>query len=127
MIVSALPSLETTRRVAAKSGGCGIVTSALTLVEIAKLKGLTATDEDKEALIEKAFENEYISVRNVDRFVAERARHIVRKCAVEPPDAIHLATAILMDAHVMQTFDNGLIKLTGLDELGGLRIEEPEV
>ena len=51
-----------------------IVTSALTMVEVVKLKNLNLLDEDAERRVTEFFENAYISVRNVDRFVAEAAR-----------------------------------------------------
>ena len=114
---------------AAEHGHVIIVTSAFTMVEVVKLKKLGLLDEETEELVTKFFENEYINIRNLDRFVSERARPIVRKCGVKPPDAVHIATAILMKAEgrveVMQTFDAGLIKLSGLVEVDELKIEEP--
>src|SRR5437867_135567 len=79
---------------AAERGSVLIVTSAFTMAEVVKLKNLGLLDEQTEQLVADFFENDYISIRNVDRFVAERARPIVRKCSVKPPDAIQIATAI---------------------------------
>jgi hypothetical protein len=110
---------------AAEHGELIIVISAFTMVEVVKLKHLGLLDEQTEQLITDWFENDYISVRNVDRFVAEKARPIVRKFGVKPPDGIQIATAILMEVEVMHTFDAKLIGLSGLIELDKLRIEEP--
>lgn len=100
-----------------------IVTCALTMVEVVKLKNLNLLDEDAERRVTEFFENAYISVRNVDRFVAEAARPIVRKDGIKPPDAIHVATAILSKVEVIHTFDQPLLKQNG--KVDGLRIEEP--
>jgi predicted nucleic acid-binding protein len=100
-----------------------IVTSAFTMAEVVKLTNLNLLDEDAERRVTEFFENPYISVRNVDRFVAETARPIVRKHGIKPPDAIHVATAILSKADVLHTFDQTLLRLNG--KIDGLRIEEP--
>ena len=110
---------------AAERGSIVIVTSALTMAEVVKLKNLGLLDEQTEQVVTDFFENDYISIRNVDRFVAERARPIVRKCCVKPPDAIQIATAILMEVEVMYTFDAKLVGLSGSDEVDKLKIEEP--
>jgi predicted nucleic acid-binding protein len=100
-----------------------IVTSAFTMAEVVKLKNLNLLDEDAERRVTEFFENQYLSIRNVDRFVAEAARPIVRKHGVKPPDAIHLATAILSKVAVLHTFDEPLLKLDG--KIDGLPIKEP--
>lgn len=110
---------------AAEHGSVVIVTSALTMVEVVKLKNLNLLDDQIEQLVAEFFENDYISIRNVDRFVAEKARPIVRKCGIKPPDAIQVATAILMEVDVMHTFDAKLIGLSGLVEIEELKIEVP--
>ena len=110
---------------AARNGQLVIVTSALTMAEVSKLKNLNLIDELKEKLITEFFENDYFSIRNVDRFVAEKARAIARKCGVKPPDAIQIATAILMEVEVMHTFDGKVLGLSGLVEVEELKIEEP--
>src|SRR6266566_2197289 len=61
---------------AAEHGSVRIVTSAFTMAEVVKLKELPLLDPQIEQLIVGFFENDYIVVRNVDRFVAERARPI---------------------------------------------------
>jgi predicted nucleic acid-binding protein len=109
---------------AAKLGDVLLITSAFTMVEVVKLTNLNLLDEQVEQLVTEFFENPYIAVRNLDRFVSEKARPIVRQFGLKPPDAVHVATALLMKADVLHTFDHRhLIPLSG--KIEGLRIEEP--
>jgi predicted nucleic acid-binding protein len=108
----------------ARSGEVVIVTSALTMVEVVKITELGLLDQDTEQLVADFFENDFISLRNVDRFVAERARPLVREFNLKPADAIQVATALLMKVDVMHTYDEKhLLKLNG--KIDGLRIELP--
>lgn len=59
------------------------------------------------SLVTEFFENPFIELRNLDRFVAEKARPIVRQFGLKPPDAIHVATAILMKVDLLHTFGKG--------------------
>jgi predicted nucleic acid-binding protein len=107
----------------ATHGEAIIVTSAFTMIEVSKLKNVGLLDEATEELVAQYFENDFISIRNVDRFVAEKARPLVRKYGLTPSDATHVATALLMEVDVMYTFDKGLLKHDGL--IDGLKIKEP--
>ena len=69
---------------AAERGEVRIVTSALTLAEVSKLKHLGLLPEWKEKLIVKYFENDYIVVHNVDRATSEHARPIIRGHNLKP-------------------------------------------
>ena len=115
--------------VAAEARKLEIATSALSLAEVCKNPGLRTEGEDK---IAGFFENEYILLTNVDRFVGERARLLMMSgySRLKPPDAIHLASAALSNADEMHTFDDGLLKLDGLiDKADGnkLAIKKPNV
>jgi len=110
----------------AERGAARIVTSALTLAEVSKLRNLGLLPEWKEKLIIKFFENDYITVRNVDRITSEHARPIIRGHDLKPIDALHVATAILASVQVLHTYDtNDLIKLDRKIGIPTLRIEEP--
>jgi len=118
---------------AAKAGDVKIVTSALTLTEVIKLKGSPALKEDQETLIRRFFLNKYISVRNVDRFIAEEARVLVWRHNVPPKDSIHIATAIRFKVGCLDTYDaEDMIRLDGKLgtpplKIGAPRTDQPEL
>ncbi len=112
----------------AENGKLVIVTSAITLTEVIKLKGsprLPKADEDK---IADYFKHNYISIRNVDRFVAEYARRLMwRRAGLWPKDSIHVATAILNKVKTMHTFDDELLKLDNKYGSPKLHICKPDI
>ena len=66
----------------------------------------------------------HFALLDVTREIAEDARELVWDAGIEPKDAIHVASALSVDAPVMFTSDRGLV---GKD-VGGdppLRIERP--
>jgi predicted nucleic acid-binding protein len=110
----------------AEKGHARIVTSALSLAEVCKLKNLGLLAELKEKLITKFFENDYIVVRNVDRATSEYARAIIRAHDLKPPDALHISTALLAKVDVLHTYDkDDLIPLDKKIGIPPLRVEEP--
>jgi len=111
----------------AEQGKVTIITSALALAEVIKLKGKTKILKKDEKLISKFFENEYIAVRSVDRIIAESARHLVWQYNIDPKDSIHIATAFNLNLTVFDTFDGNLMKHTL--KLGNkkLRIGKPDI
>jgi predicted nucleic acid-binding protein len=98
---------------AAEEGELGIVTSALTLTEVIKLRGKPELKREHERRIADFFQNEYIILRNVDRFIALAAQRLVWEHNLAPKDSIHVATAIRWKVPVLDTFDDGLIALSG--------------
>lgn len=110
---------------AAERGELRIVTSALTLTEVIKIKGKPIT-ADKEDRIRAFFEHEWIIVQNVDRFIAEQARDFIWKYSLQPYDAIHLATAYRMKLQHLDTYDRAdLGKLDGKLGAPPMKIGEP--
>jgi predicted nucleic acid-binding protein len=71
----------------------------------------TQSDKSSSDLLEDAkkirsfFNNDYISVYQVDRGIAEKAAEISREYNLTPPDAIHIATAIKRPCLHLQTYD----------------------
>lgn len=100
---------------AAKKGNVEILTSALCLAEVCKNPGLVQTQtSDKVAAF---FERDFIFVINVDTAVGEKARELMMGgyAGLKPPDAIHLATALLSPGvEELHTFDGRLLDLDGL-------------
>ena len=111
----------------AEQGKVTIITSALTLAEVIKLKGKTKISKKDEITVTKFFENDYIAVRSVDRIIAESARHLVWANNIDPKDSIHIATALNLKLTVFDTFDGFLMKHTL--KLGNkrLRIGKPDI
>lgn len=110
----------------AENGQVKIVTSAITLTEVIKLKGRPRLTKEKEDIIKRFFEQPYISIRNVDRLIAELARSLIWQYpSLNPKDSIHVATAMKYKILVLDTFDEDLIKLDG--QLGSppLKIGHP--
>lgn len=100
-----------------------IVTSALTLAEVSRLRHLQLDDESVEKTILQFFETPFLYLHPVNRFVAERSRPIIRNFGLKPLDAIHVASALMMKVERMHTYDAKILKLDG--KIEGLRIEEP--
>lgn len=111
---------------AAERGEIRIVTSALTLTEVIKIKGKESLPADAEDRIKAFFEHEWIVVRDVDRFIAEQARDFIWKHNLQPYDAIHLATAYRMKLQHLDTYDRAdLGKLDGKLGAPPMKIGEP--
>ncbi len=113
---------------AVDTGRLLIVTSAITLVEVIKLKGATPVNQSDSETIERFFKNHYIRVQNVDRKTAEIARSLIWKHkSIQPKDAIHLATAKKHQISIFDTFDEQLIKFDGKIGQPAIKIGRPHL
>jgi predicted nucleic acid-binding protein len=97
----------------ATKGTTDIFTSALALVEVNK-----HPDRDPKSGADKLkdfFENDYIIVVAMDRRVGELGRELMQRRfpSLKPPDATHLASAIIANVDEMHTFDSDLLNLDG--------------
>jgi predicted nucleic acid-binding protein len=114
----------------AERGSIVLVASALVIAEVVKCPEVPIRDDDK---IRDFFENDFIKFRNVDRATAEAAARISREHGVKPPDAIHVATAIITKCDCLQTFDGmqrggkRLLSFNGVIGLPPLKIEIPSL
>ncbi|ODU68742.1 MAG: hypothetical protein ABT11_15545 [Novosphingobium sp. SCN 66-18] len=104
-----------------------IATSGLSLAEVCKDEQVKREDGD---VLADFFRNEYILIVPVDRYVGTLARELMQAGhpGLRPPDAVHLATAVIADATEFHTFDSALLKLDDkiLRPTGGtLRITKP--
>ena len=99
----------------AKKGTLEILTSALCLAEVCKHPDLIKSQSSDK--IAAFFERNFIFVINVDTAVGEHARSLMMGgyAGLKPPDAIHLATALLSPGiEEMHTFDGRLLDLDQL-------------
>lgn len=106
----------------AEVGQTRAITSSLTIAEVVKGKDGLITPES-EAKVAAFFQHEWLKVVWVDRRVAEEARRLSRELGLKPPDAIHVATAILLKANRLFTYDKKI--LDAADRLGPLEITPP--
>jgi len=99
----------------------------LTLAEVVKLRRHPPLTKDDAASLRAFFKHDWIVVRQVTRLLAEAARELVWDEGIDPKDAIHVATAL--DAGVVQldTFDTGLINMSGRLGVPPLVIGHPNV
>lgn len=109
----------------ARAGEALIITSALTLTEVLWRKGGPRLAVDKADKLRRFFRHSYIRVVNVSRTIAEGAQDVVWNHDVRPKDAVHVATALAMKAAVLETFDDGLLKKSGLIGSPPLLIRTP--
>lgn len=105
-----------------------LVTSALTLAEVTKLKKRGRMNREDAQKIADFFSQDYITVRNVNRYIAEIARELAWKHrSLDPERAIHLATAVRFQITTIDTFDKKLIKLDGKIGDPPIRIGPPDI
>lgn len=99
--------------IAAKAGKAEIATSTLSLAEVCK-DPTTASEAANR--FPDFLDLEYVLLVPLDRAVGEKARELMQgSCTrLKPPDAIHIATAIVANADALHTFDELLLALNGL-------------
>ncbi len=99
---------------AAEAGTIIIVTSALTLAEVVKIKGQPRLKREAEQAIREFFKHEWIVIIDCDRRIGEAARQLMWDYEfLNHKDAIHVATAMRSRVDQLDTFDEPLIKLSG--------------
>ena len=112
----------------AEAGRILLVISALTLTEVIKLRGKPPIGKEQAGKIKEFFMQDFISVRNVTRFIAEMARELIwDNPSLKPKDSIHVATALRSKVPLLNTFDGDLIELNGQIGNPPLRIERPSI
>ena len=110
----------------AEAGILEIAVSEMAKAETAYLEGLS--DAQSELLIREFFSREYIIPISIDDPVSAIARDLVRKyrsLKLRPPDAIHLATAILWRIPVLETTDPDLLRLNQMEGNPPITVRKP--
>lgn len=97
----------------AERGEILIVTSALSLAEVLWMRGGPKVPKEKARIVQNFFRRSYIRVHNVTRKISEEAQILVWDHSIKPKDAIHIATAMHLNIHVVETFDQNLIGKSG--------------
>lgn len=97
------------------------LTSALTVAEVVKGES-GAIPESAEPIIESFFNSPWLRVASVDQRVAVKSREVSRLYGLKPPDAIHVATAILYGASRIFSYDKHILKVT----IPTIRVSHPE-
>ena len=111
---------------AAEAGKTKICTSAVTLVEVIKIKGHNRIERSAQVTIERFFMQPFIDIRNADQFVAETARELMWDHPhLNNRDAIHLATAVLMKVPLIESHDEDFLKLDGKIGSPPIQIAKP--
>lgn len=96
----------------AEAGDIEIVTSAFTIAEVCK----SASNSSTPAInLAGFFDQRYILLVPVDKQIALRAQHLQLAGigGVKPPDAVHLASALVANVPIFHTFDRKLLALNG--------------
>ena len=105
-----------------------IATSAITFIEVIRMKGKPKLEKSVENTIQKFFFNSFIYIHNVDREVGNKARNLMWKHqSLQPKDSIHLATALLHNIPTLHTFDEGLLKLKDKAIKQKIKICKPDI
>jgi len=95
---------------AAERGETEIVVPALSEAEVVKLDN--EVDDDAELMIEEFLSRSYIIRAALDPPTAKLARTLVRRYSgVKPLDAVHIATALQHNIPILETYDEGMIRL----------------
>ena len=103
-----------------------IVVSTLVYVEVLE----SAMPEGTMKMFQQFIQNrKQVEVVAVDIRVAQKAQLIRNNSRkkLSTPDAVHIATAIVSGAKIFHTFDDGLLQLSGQDEVDGLTITACEI
>lgn len=102
-----------------------ILTSALTIAEVLWMRGAPMIPQEKAEIVRRFFRRSYMRVRNVTRAISESAQDLVWTHGIKPKDAIHVATALDVGVFALETFDDGLLKKSGLVGTPAILIRKP--
>ena len=93
----------------AAAGNIVIYISALSMAEALKYRSRKPIAKENRQKVVEFFQNDYIRIINVDRFIARDAQELYWENGIDPKDAIIVATALKNKFTVMETYDDALI------------------
>lgn len=102
-----------------------LFTSALTIAEVLWLRNAPMIPKNKSDIVRKFFRRSYIRVRNVTRAISEEAQNLVWNHTIRPKDAIYVSTALDARVSTLETFDELLLKKSGIVGNPPLLIRKP--
>ena len=117
----------------AGAGLLHIVTSVMSQVEVAYVEEEKASGQldsrVEQAIDDLFFDNSVVTLVEYHPIIGRDARDLIRAAiqqgrSIKPMDAIHLATAKHVEAGVLYTYDDRMLKA---GDLTGIKIEEPNV
>lgn len=106
----------------AQSGVYIAATAAVTIAECTRERGKPPRFRQRDT-IDAFFENLFIEVIPVERFLGIEAKELIWGHGLTPYDAVHLAAAIRAKCGTLYTFDRDLLKLDGA--IDGMMICHP--
>ncbi len=109
----------------ADQGEVLIFASTLAIAEVLWMRGAPMIPQEKAEIVRKFFRRSYFRIRNVTRKISEDAQDLVWTQGIRPKDAIHVATALDAGVAALETFDDELLKKTGLVGNPPLIIRKP--
>lgn len=89
------------------------------------MRGGPKLSQDKADKLKAFFRKSYIRPYNLTRSIAESAQDLVLNRDIRPKDAVHVATALELKVPALETFDDGLLKKSGLIGSPPLVIRKP--
>ena len=90
----------------AEQGEMWIYTSALTITEVLKYKGAKPITKDKKEKLAGFFQNDYIRIIQLDRWIAFNAQELYWDNGIPPKDSLHVASALKAEVDVFETYDD---------------------
>ncbi|MGH7057386.1 MAG: type II toxin-antitoxin system VapC family toxin [Acetobacteraceae bacterium] len=81
--------------------------------------------EENAHKVRRFFRHSYIRLWNLTRSIAEDAQDLVWNQSIRPKDAVHVATALATGCAALETFDEGLLKQSGMVGSRPLTIRKP--
>lgn len=90
----------------AEAGKIELITSAFTRAEVRRDRRQPRLTPEQHARVSAFFKHSYLHVRPLDRAIGESAAELGERYNLKPPDAVHLATALSVQADELQHWDD---------------------